>query len=73
MKDRVWFRLPFRPLVRFCWLYFVKRGFVDGRRGLLFCYLIAMYDFLIDAKLMERRLMERERARARAVTAEATR
>ncbi len=56
LKDRVWFRLPMRPLVRFVWLYFVKRGFLDGRRGLLFCYLIAMYDFLIDVKLLERRL-----------------
>lgn len=56
LKDRVWFRLPMRPVVRFLWLYFVKRGFLDGRRGLLFCYLIAMYDFLIDVKLLERRL-----------------
>lgn len=56
LKERVWFRLPFRPIVRFCWLYFVKRGFLDGRRGLLFCSLIAMYDFLIDAKLLERKL-----------------
>ena len=56
LKDRVWFRIPMRPVVRFCWLYFVKRGFLDGRRGLLFCYLIAMYDFLIDVKLMERAL-----------------
>ena len=56
LKDRVWFRLPMRPVVRFWWLYFIKRGFLDGRRGLLFCYLIAMYDFLIDVKLMERAL-----------------
>jgi len=56
LKDRVWFRIPLRPVARFCWLYFVRRGFLDGRRGLLFCYLIAMYDFLIDVKLMERKL-----------------
>ena len=56
LKDRVWFRMPMRPVVRFIWMYFVKRGFLDGRRGLLFCYLIAMYDFLIDVKLLERQL-----------------
>ncbi len=56
LKDRVWFRVPLRPLARFTWLYFVKRGFLDGRRGLLFCSLIAMYEFLIDVKLMERKL-----------------
>lgn len=56
LKDRIWFRVPMRPLVRFAWLYFVRRGFLDGRRGLLFCYLIATYEFLIDVKLMERKL-----------------
>lgn len=56
LKDRVWFRIPARPLVRFAWMYLIKRGFLDGRRGLLFCLLIAMYELMIDAKLMERRL-----------------
>jgi glycosyltransferase involved in cell wall biosynthesis len=56
LKDRVWFRLPARPAVRFFWLYVARRGFLDGRRGLLFCSLIAMYDLLIDAKLLERRV-----------------
>lgn len=56
LKDRLWFRIPARPLVRFAWMYVVRRGFLDGRRGLLFCALIAMYDLMIDAKLMERRL-----------------
>jgi glycosyltransferase involved in cell wall biosynthesis len=66
LKDRLWWRLPARPLVRFLWLYVVRRGFLDGRRGLLFCQLIAMYDLMIDAKLMERRL-EANRAVVRAV------
>jgi glycosyltransferase involved in cell wall biosynthesis len=61
LKDRVWFRLPGRPAVRFLWLYLVRGGFLDGRRGLLFCQLIAMYDFLIDAKVTERRLQEEVR------------
>ena len=56
LKDRVWFRVPARPLVRFFWLYVVRRGFLDGRRGLLFCQLIAMYDLMIDAKIYERAL-----------------
>lgn len=63
LKDRVWFRVPMRPLVRFLWLYILRRGFLDGRRGLLFCQLIAMYDFMIDAKLLERRLTLRAPAR----------
>ncbi len=59
LKDRLWFRVPMRPLVRFLWLYVGRRGFLDGRRGLLFCQLIAMYDFMIDAKLTEQRLAMR--------------
>ncbi len=62
LKDRIWFRVPARPLVRFAWMYFVKRGFMDGRRGLLFCYLIAMYEFMIDVKLLEKRLADRSPA-----------
>jgi glycosyltransferase involved in cell wall biosynthesis len=56
LKDRIWWRMPARPLVRFLWLYILRRGFLDGRRGLLFCQLIAMYDLMIDAKLTELRL-----------------
>ena len=56
LKDRVWFRVPGRPLVRFIWLYVVKRGFLDGRQGRLYCTMIAMYDAMIDAKLQERKL-----------------
>lgn len=73
LKDRVWFRVPMRPVARFLWLYFVKRGFLDGRRGLLFCYLIAMYDFLIDVKLMERKLTEPNNRPAAAVSLEVQR
>lgn len=61
LKDEVWFRLPARPLVRFVWLYVFKRGFLDGKRGRLFCSLIAMYDFLIDAKVLERKLTQEAR------------
>lgn len=56
LKERVWFRLPMRPAIRFLWLFFIKRGFLDGRRGFVFCGLIAIYDFFIDVKVWERRL-----------------
>jgi glycosyltransferase involved in cell wall biosynthesis len=52
---RVWLRVPGRALVRFLWLYVAKRGFLDGRAGLIFCGLIAVHDFLIEAKVAERR------------------
>jgi len=55
-KDRVWFRIPFRPSVRYLWLTYIKRGFLDGPEGRMFCRLIASYDLFINAKLLEARL-----------------
>lgn len=54
LKD-VWLRVRGRALLRFLWLYVVKRGFLDGRAGLVFCGLIAVHDFLIEAKVAEYR------------------
>jgi glycosyltransferase involved in cell wall biosynthesis len=70
MKDRVWFRVPARPLVRFLWLYLARRGFLDGRRGLLFCQLIAMYELMIDAKVLEQRIASARGAAARSRAAQ---
>jgi glycosyltransferase involved in cell wall biosynthesis len=53
LKTRIWYHLPFRPAIRFAWMYFVKRGFLDGRPGLAYCQLVAAYEALIDANLLE--------------------
>jgi glycosyltransferase involved in cell wall biosynthesis len=53
---QMWLRIPGRAVIRFLWLYVVKRGFLDGRAGLVFCGLIAVHDFLIEAKVAEHRL-----------------
>ncbi len=37
-------RLPFRPLLRFAYVYFWQRGFLDGRAGFYFARLHAMYE-----------------------------
>lgn len=50
---KIYLRLPFRPLIRFVYAYFVRLGFLDGRAGLYFCGLLAFYEFLIDAKAYE--------------------
>jgi glycosyltransferase involved in cell wall biosynthesis len=48
-------RMPFRPTLRFFYSYVLKRGFLDGRRGFIFCRLLAMYEFLSVAKFVEMR------------------
>ncbi len=46
-------RLPFRPLLRFLYVYLWQRGFLDGREGYYFARLHAFYEFLSVAKTYE--------------------
>lgn len=48
-------RLPFRPLLRFLYIYLWQKGFLDGREGYYFARLHATYEFLIVAKTYEYR------------------
>jgi len=41
------FRMPMRPLLKFVWMYVLKRGFLDGRAGFTYCRLQAMYECMI--------------------------
>lgn len=52
-------RLPFRPTLRFCYSYFWKRGFLDGRAGYIFCRLLASYEMLNVFKAHEIRLKQK--------------
>lgn len=47
------YRLPARPFLVFCYLYFLRMGFLDGRPGTTFCVLRAMYEHMIDVKARE--------------------
>jgi glycosyltransferase involved in cell wall biosynthesis len=52
----IYARLPLfvRPLSYFLYRYVVKRGFLDGREGLIWHFLQGFwYRFLVDAKLLE--------------------
>jgi glycosyltransferase involved in cell wall biosynthesis len=46
-------RLPFRPLLRFLYIYIWQKGFLDGREGYYFARLHAVYEFLSVAKTFE--------------------
>lgn len=49
------YRLPFRPFLVFCYLYFFRMGFLDGIPGLTYCRLRSMYEYMIDLKVKELR------------------
>lgn len=44
---------PFPHWLRFGYHYFLKRGFLDGREGYVFCHLLAEYEFWIWARRLE--------------------
>ncbi len=55
------FRLPGRPWLKFIYMYFARGGFLDGRPGLTYCTLQAIYEYMICLKVKE---LKRERHHA---------
>ncbi len=46
-------RLPFRPFVRFLYMYLILKGCLDGKAGFAWCTLQAFYEYLILLKVEE--------------------
>jgi glycosyltransferase involved in cell wall biosynthesis len=57
LKD-IFFRLPARPVLKFLYYYCWRRGFLDGRAGLSYASLQAIYEYMIECKSWE---LERRR------------
>ena len=51
--------LPFRPLLRFLYVYVWQKGFLDGAEGYYFARLHGFYEFLSVAKTRE---LQKQRA-----------
>jgi glycosyltransferase involved in cell wall biosynthesis len=49
------FRFPFRPTLRFLYMYILRLGFLDGWEGLTYCRLLSIYEYLIVLKMKEQR------------------
>ena len=62
-------RLPFRPLLRFLYMYFLLRGFMDGKAGFAWCTLQAFYEYLILLKVDELRASPANHSIASAIPA----
>jgi len=52
LKD-IFFQMPARPFVKFLYYYAWRRGFLDGRAGLTYSTLQAIYEYMIDCKRSE--------------------
>jgi hypothetical protein len=49
------YRLPFRPILAFGYLLFLRGGVFDGAAGISFAILRAIYEYMIDLKTLELR------------------
>ena len=52
-QKEMYYRTPFRPLLMFGLLYFLKRGFLDGRAGFTYALLRSIYEYMIVLKVRE--------------------
>ncbi len=50
---RIFYRMPFRPLVKFFVLYFLRGGFLDGRAGFYYATMQSCYEFMISLRAKE--------------------
>ena len=48
--SKIFRKLPFRPTLRFLYVYFWQKGLLDGWEGYVFAKLHAQYEFLSQAK-----------------------
>jgi len=48
------YRLPFRPLLRFLYVYIGRLGILDGRPGFDYAMLLAFYEYMIGLKRCEK-------------------
>ena len=52
-QKELFYRLPCRPMTKFLYIYLGKRGFLDGRAGLTYATLQAIYEYMIVIKVRE--------------------
>jgi hypothetical protein len=52
LKD-IFFRMPARPVLKYFYYVFWRRGFLDGRAGMSYAALQAIYEYMIDCKRRE--------------------
>jgi glycosyltransferase involved in cell wall biosynthesis len=52
-QKELFYRMPARPLVKFLYLYVVRRGFLDGRAGFTYAMLQSVYEWFIVLKTRE--------------------
>jgi glycosyltransferase involved in cell wall biosynthesis len=61
-QKELFYRLPARSFVKFFILYFLKRGFLDGKPGLRYAILQSIYEYMIILKVDELKSLDKQRS-----------
>ena len=61
LRRDIWPTVPFKPLVRFFYMYIFRLGFLDGAAGWHLANLMASYEYMIKLTYVEK--LERSRQR----------
>ena len=68
---RLSMRLPFRPWLKFIYMYSLGMGFLDGGPGLTYCVLQAIYEYMISLKVRDLR-KNRQEVRRQCISSSST-
>ena len=52
-QKEFFYRLPFRPLIKFSYLMVLRRAFLDGQAGVTYAFLQSIYEYFIVLKTRE--------------------
>ncbi|MBL4702069.1 glycosyltransferase family 2 protein [bacterium AH-315-I18] len=63
VRRHIWPITPFRPLLRFVYMYFFRLGILDGRAGLSLANLMANYEYMISLLYRDKMIQLREQQR----------
>jgi glycosyltransferase involved in cell wall biosynthesis len=52
-QKAIFYELPGRPLIKWCYMMFVRRAVLDGHAGVMYATLQSIYEYLIEIKCQE--------------------
>jgi glycosyltransferase involved in cell wall biosynthesis len=52
-QKAIFYELPFRPLIKWCYMMFIRGAILDGYAGVIYATLQSIYEFFIEIKCQE--------------------
>jgi hypothetical protein len=52
-QKAIFYKLPGRPLIKWCYMMFIRGAILDGHAGIMYATLQSFYEYLIEVKCQE--------------------